>query len=135
MKKLIIIAILTLSTLLNANTYNDGMKAYKAGKFTQAKQLFEKAAKKGDVNAQYRLAYMYANAHKGIKKDSKKSIYWYEKAAKQNNANAQADLAWIYGNGIGVEPDIKKAKKLFKQACKNGSKIGCAFTKAFNKKK
>jgi len=130
----LIIAVLLVSTLLNAGVYEDGLKAYKKANYKQAKKLFEKAAKKGNAKAQYKLAYMYANTHKGIKKNQKKAMKWYKKSAKQGNGDAQADLAWIYGNGIGVKPDIKKAKKLFKQACSNGSKMGCAFNKALNKK-
>ncbi len=134
MKKLII-AFLLVSALLNASAYEDGLSAYKKANYKKAKKLFEKAAKKGNAKAQYKLAYIYANFHTGLKKDQKKAMYWYEKAAKQNNGDAQADLAWIYGNGLGVKQDIKKSKRLFKQACSNGSKLGCAFYKALNKKK
>ena len=59
------------------------------------------AAEAGDVNAQAKLAFMYA---KGINtnKDEATSIKWYQTAAENNHTDSQYNLALMYAKGRGV---------------------------------
>lgn len=48
-----------------------------------------KAAENGDVNAQFFLAYLYADGGFNVEHDEEKSRYWYLKAAEQGHVEAQ----------------------------------------------
>ena len=48
-----------------------------------------KAAENGDVNAQFFLAYLYADGGFNVEHDEEKSRHWYLKAAEQGHAEAQ----------------------------------------------
>ena len=48
---------------------------------------YEKAAKQGHAEAQFKLGDMYS-----VEKNYKKAVEWYEKAAKQGHAEAQRIL-------------------------------------------
>lgn len=54
----------------------------------------QKMAKKGDAQAQYKLAFMYENGQ-GTDKDLNKAIGWYKKAAKKRFPSAKMRLTYI----------------------------------------
>ena len=55
---------------------------------SEAFRLFQLAAEKNQVNAQYSLGYMYENGD-GIEKDMEKALYWYKLAANQGKEEAK----------------------------------------------
>ena len=67
----------------------------------------ERAADKGSVFAQYRLAVMYFSG-KGLK-NYEKAAFWFEKAANQDLVWAQSHLGYMYYKGIGVKVNYEKA--------------------------
>ena len=67
----------------------------------EATNWFHKAAAGGSVNAQMKLAMLYA-AGQGVKKDQAESVKWYYKAAMQGNAMAQISVGLAYFSGVGV---------------------------------
>lgn len=100
----------------------------------------------GDVEAQVRLAKLYAEGH-GLPRDEEKSLFWYGEAAEQGHAEAQRYLAFeaysltwaemarwrqkladqgdvrakyllgdMYAKGIGVPQDKAKALYWFRSA-------------------
>lgn len=100
----------------------------------------------GDVEAQVRLAKLYAEGH-GLPRDEEKSLFWYGEAARQGHAGAQRYLAFeaysltwaemarwrqkladqgdvrakyllgdMYAKGIGVPQDKAKALYWFRSA-------------------
>lgn len=71
---------------------------------------FEKAAKVGNVNAQYTLGKLWLETGIG---DPEQAIEWLTKAADSGNAAAQYALAKLYRDGTHVQKDIQKALKLF----------------------
>tara|TARA_R110002072_G_scaffold93607_5_gene207417 strand:+ start:38047 stop:39711 length:1665 start_codon:yes stop_codon:yes gene_type:complete len=73
------------------------------------------AAELGDVNAQSKLAFMYA---KGInaEKDEATAVRWYLEAANNNHINSQYNLALIYAKGRGVKQDYHQAIKWYQLA-------------------
>lgn len=68
----------------------------------------EKAALKGDVNSQLRLAEAYQTGN-GVKKDKKKAAELYEKAALAGNEDAILKTILNYALGNGVKKDIYEA--------------------------
>ena len=93
---------------------------------------YKKAAKKGHVEAQYMLGYMYSLG-KGVPKDLEKAFYWYKKAAENGHAKAQyrlrADrgdakaqysLGKEYYDGKGVSQSSKKALYWLEKAAEQG---------------
>jgi TPR repeat protein len=83
-------------------------KAYEAGNFETAFNLFSKVARRGEARAQNMLGIMYEDG-KGVAKDDKQAVYWYTKAAESGKADAQFYLATKYLLGEGVAMDNKQA--------------------------
>ena len=65
----------------------------KEGDYDKAVEYYTKAAKLGDVDAHYRLGYMYYNGH-GVEKDEEKVIHYLEKAATGGHPLARHNLAY-----------------------------------------
>lgn len=75
-----------------------------------AMAYFEKAAKVGNVNAQYMLGKLWLENNTG---DPEQAIEWLTKAADGGNGAAQYALAKFYRDGTHVQKDIQKAIALF----------------------
>jgi TPR repeat protein len=90
-----------------------------AGKnFEEAALWFEKAAKKGDHEAQFYLGLMYQDG-KGVKQDYDQALLWYKKSANAGNAEAQYNLANLHEKGLGVTQDNEEAIKWFRRAARS----------------
>ena len=74
---------------------------------------------KGDVDAQFLLALMYANGT-GVAQDYKEAVRLYGLAAAQGDADAQYNLGVMYTNGTGVAQDYKEAVRLYRLAAAQG---------------
>ena len=84
------------------------------------KNYYEKAADKGNVNAQYYIGKLYYKG-KGIEKDYKKAFEYLKKAAEQGHVDAQYCVGVCYAGGVGVEKDLNKAIEYLKKAADQGS--------------
>ena len=68
------------------------------------------------------LGHIYYEGGDGIKKDYKKSFYWWNKCIQQGNedkgviANCYSNIGYLYHNGYGVNIDFKKAYECYKQS-------------------
>ena len=79
-----------------------------------------KAAKAGDAEAQYRLAYCYYHG-KGVEKQSReKATYWFRKAATQGHVGAQFFMGFCYEKGQGVVQSDSKAASWYVKATAQG---------------
>ena len=76
---------------------------------------FEKAARIGNVHAQYILGKVYLDEDSGHR-NSEKAVLWLTKAADNGNSPAQFALGKLYRDGSHVEKDIVKAVELFTKA-------------------
>ena len=84
------------------------------------KNYYEKAADKGNVNAQYYIGKLYYKG-KGIEKDYKKAFEYLKKAAEQGHVDAQYNLGVCYIEGFGVEKaDQRKAIEYWEKAANQG---------------
>ena len=80
--------------------------------YGRALEWFEKAVKKGNLDAYNNMGFMYTEGL-GVKKDVVKAFDCYFKAAHNNNYMAQATLAALYYSGTGVKKSKKDALKWF----------------------
>jgi TPR repeat protein len=66
-----------------------------------AAEWYRKAAEKGDVAGQLRMAALYRDG-KGVPRDMEQAAEWYRKAAEQGDVSAQGTLGVLYSMGQGV---------------------------------
>ena len=78
-----------------------------------------KAAKKGDVAAQYKLGSAYADAYR-VDRDYDQAIEWLTKAGDQGHSKAQLFLGRMLYSGVNVDRDPARAADWFEKAARNG---------------
>jgi formylglycine-generating enzyme required for sulfatase activity len=83
--------------------------------YTQAMTCFQKAAEKGNAEAEYNIADLYWGGL-GVEEDHETAAEWLKKAAENDYPEAQNALAALYYNGMGVPQDFEKAAKWAKKA-------------------
>ena len=91
MKKLkFVLAVLLafVSGLSYADKYEDGAKAYKAGDYKTAVELWRPLAEQGFAKAQFNLGQSYAQG-RGVQQNYEQAIKWFLKAADQGIVPAQ----------------------------------------------
>jgi TPR repeat protein len=74
-----------------------------------AAEWYQKAAEKGDVNAELHLAALYRDGGKGFPRDMAQAAAWYQKSAEQGDVGAQGTLGTLYSMGQGVEQNYVEA--------------------------
>jgi hypothetical protein len=80
--------------------------------------VFEKA-NAGDVNAQFKLGFMYANGQ-DVPKDDIEAVRWYRRAADQGFADAKNNLIFMYANNRGIPSDTAEMVQWYRQAAAYG---------------
>ena len=88
-------------------TYQDNEQKYE-----DPEQELQRAAERGDADAQYELGLKYYPTEEAVK--------WFRKAAYQGHAEAQNKLGWMYEFGYGVEPDYNEAERWLRKAANQG---------------
>lgn len=73
-------------------------------------------ARRGDAEAAYLLGRLYYYDEAGVRRDWRKSAYWFAKAAAAGHAGAQYKLGGMYYTGRGVAQDLDKAILWWTQA-------------------
>jgi hypothetical protein len=81
---------------------------------------YQKAAEKGNAEAQWSLANIYQEGCEQIPKDTDKALYWYEQSASQGYVVSQHYLGTLYLSGIGCEQNFEKALFWFNKAAEQG---------------
>lgn len=96
------------------NMYFEGKKLPK--NYVKAKELIEKAAKQGNIQAMGSIAGIYWSA-----KNISKVIEWYKKAADQGNVAAMESLGGIYRSGdYNIPKNPTQALYWYKKAADQG---------------
>jgi TPR repeat protein len=113
-----------LSAQASLSPFEQGMAASTSGDYAQALELWTSVAdptdgSQGDVNAQFELAWLYANGL-GTAKDLEKAAYYFTKAAEQGHVEAQNKLGQLYLDGEGVTRDFAKAIQWLTAAAEQG---------------
>lgn len=99
--------------------FADGMEAYISCNYKKALRLFEKAAERGHVEAQFVYGRMY-DCGEGTTKDSAKALLWVEKAAEQGHSAASYYCGWMYDRDEGTTKDSAKALMWIEKAAEQG---------------
>lgn len=86
--------------------------------YKSAFELFKKAAKKDNAVAEAYLGEYYSKGY--VRKDLKRSFYWYKQAALNGHADAQYNVGVSYEKGVGVAKDSEQAFAWYRQAAENG---------------
>ena len=80
--------------------------------YAKALEQANRAAQRGDTEAQNTLAHICAADGKGVPKNETEALKWRMKAAEKGHINSQIALAYAYFTGIGVpRKDDTKAVK------------------------
>ena len=94
-----------------ADSLQTGVRAFAAGNYVRAAEIFAILAPQGDPTAQTYLGYMFANG-KGVPQDFIVAAGWYRCASQQGVARAQYQLGLMYDKAQGVPQDYVKAYAL-----------------------
>jgi hypothetical protein len=94
-------------------------KAFFAGDYVKAGQIWEKLAAENDPAAMTNLGIMYEKGL-GVKRDMKTAEAIYLRAANLGYAEAQFDLGNLYYNGDGIKQDYKQAGHWYMAAALSG---------------
>ncbi len=88
-----------------ASRYQEGRGAPRD--LSRARDLYERAAKLGNADAQYNLGNMYLLGE-GVKQDDDWAFTWYRAAARQGHALARKNVAEFY-RAAGMQPPAAEA--------------------------
>lgn len=111
--------------------YEDGERAYKAGKTDAALKVWEPLAEQGDARAQFGVATIYdryaaASIMVGGRdspraaEERAQALKWYRKAADQGHVGALGKLGEAYLNGISVPKDVDEGMRFYLRAAERG---------------
>jgi TPR repeat protein len=96
-------------SMAQAQDYNDGLLAAKAGDYNTAVMKWQPLARQGDAMAQFNLALMYHRGL-GVGIDEARAVAWYKMSAENGYIKAQEFLAAAYREGwFGLPHDQNKA--------------------------
>jgi Caspase domain/Sel1 repeat len=84
-------------------------------------------AEKGDVEAQYYVARIYANGMDNVPMDYSKAADWYQRAAHEKYAPAMQELGYLYEQGLGVQQDPLAGLNLQREASGLGEDLDYAW--------
>lgn len=99
----------------------DGLKAYDAGDYAEARNQWRPLAEGGDATAQTALAGLYAQGL-GVPFDPSRAAAWFRRAAEQGDPIAQLNLGDYYVRGHGAPVDLVAAWKWLSLAARQGNR-------------
>jgi len=92
MKRLLCVALVTVSSFANADDVGDADRLLAARDYGKALPIYQRLAEAGNAQAQLRLGEMYWFGD-GTPSDLNKAAQWFQKSAAAGNADAAASLA------------------------------------------
>ncbi len=125
MKKILIMKIVFFVLMLVVSVpawanFLAGEDAYLREDYDRALEEWRPLAKRGNVEAQNMLGYMYRYGQ-GVVQDFEQARHWYRLAADQGHARAQNNLGAMYRQGLGVTQDYVEALQWFRRAAEQGN--------------
>ena len=118
--------VVVLNGTAQAQDYDKGVDAYRAGDYATALQEWRPLAEQGNAAAQNNLGFMYKSGY-GVPQDYAEAVKWYRLAAEQGQAIAQSNLGVMYKNGWGVPQDFVVAHMWLNIASANGDETALEF--------
>lgn len=104
----------------HTNEGQAGIKSYRANDYAKSLELFQKAAAKGDLEAEGNLGYQIQMGN-GTPVDFKRAAELYRHAAQGGEGWSAARLGWLYLNGKGVPMDRAEAARWFRKGARLGN--------------
>ena len=89
--------------------------------YAEAARWYRRAAEQGHVEAEVKLAVMYAYGY-GVPKDRSETLKWFLKAAEQGDVDAQYNVGFMYRAGRDVARNDAEAAKWYRRAAEHGSR-------------
>ena len=120
MKRLILTALLLLTSPAWAAPIEDATAAYARGDYATVLKIIRPLAAKGEAWAQHFLGDSYYDGQ-GVVQDYAEAVKWYRLAAEQGLAMAQSNLGLMYAQGQGVPMDTVRAHMWFNLAAAMGN--------------
>ncbi len=102
-------------TQVKESPFDSGVKAYKAGEYSKAVIMLERALNSGKSAAAYYLADMYKKGN-GVSRNGRKAFAYMKQAAEGGCTDAYYALAEMYRTGDGTEPNRSLAQKWYEEA-------------------
>jgi len=102
-----------------AGDLEDGIKFHQRHDYAKAVSAFQKAAAKGNVEAQRRLGFLYYHGE-GVAQDNKRAVALFEKAAEAGDVQSAFNLAKMYEYGMGVAQDDRRAANWYQKGAELG---------------
>ena len=90
---------LTKEFRLPQTEHDRALNAYWTGDFDQSFDIWQKAAKRGDVDSQYYLGHLYIEG-RGTLIDLKKAAYWFFQAAEQDHLLSMIEFSLLKEDGV-----------------------------------
>jgi len=112
-------AFISLSGAVHANDFEQGLEHMTNGDYAKAFCLWEPLARVGHADAQFNLAWLYANGN-GLNVDISQAVYWWQQAANNGHLDAEFAIAMAYTTGEGIKHDLDKAFGWFLKAALAG---------------
>lgn len=97
----------------------DGQRAFDAGRFEDARGIWEPLANRGDTEAQLGLALLH-ELGRGAPQDAALAYAWYRRAAEAGSATAEFNVAVMFDSGRGVTRDAAEAGSWYARAAARG---------------
>jgi TPR repeat protein len=91
-----------------------------------AARWYEKAAQRGEPNAQNQIGYFYQSGI-GVPKDVGRAMHWYQLSAASGDASALLNMGVLYFTGTGVKKDVSYAASVFENAVRKGNGTAAAY--------
>ncbi len=88
--------------------------------YTKARDLYRKAADKGDLASEINLALLLAKGGPGVAPDYAEAARLFGTAAARGNVTAQSNLAHLYAAGLGVTKDPAQAATWYQKSRRSG---------------
>ncbi len=108
------------ATTASAQDYAAGLRAFDAGNYAEARQIWRELADAGNVKAQYGLGVLYERGLGDIPRNYGRAAHWYARAAGEGHPAARNNLALMYANGLGVDRSQERAVRLWTEAAEDG---------------
>ena len=130
MKKGLLTLLFLMPAITFASYFSDGIRAYKTGDYTKAKDMFERAVKEeGAEQAHFLLGLLYLKG-KGVKQDLSKAQRHLQKAVNFGNIRAKCYLAEAVIKS--KSKDKKKILSLLKEGRDGGASECAAIATKYN---
>jgi tetratricopeptide (TPR) repeat protein len=108
-----------LGTNTGSAELDQGKAAYDRRDYAQAMQWYQKAAARGNAEAEYNISWLYDNGF-GVTANHAEAVRWYRKSAEQGNAQAEYEVGSDYDNYPGPS-DYAEAMRWYQKAAAQGN--------------